>query len=272
MTLPPELAAALAAAAPRLGIFAGRVSYFSTVASTNDVAAALAAEGAPEGTTVVAGAQTAGRGRYGRAWYSPEGAGLYMSCVFRPAEGSNGQTGSAASLLTLAAAVAVADAVRAFGVPAEIKWPNDLIVRAPTGWRKLAGILAEANVSGATLEHVIVGIGINRSHASCPPDIADRVGCVEEFSGRQVSSPDLLCAALAEAARVHEHLAAGRAEAILDRWRDLAPSACGVAVEWRNGAAMHRGVTAGLDRDGALLVEEGGICHRFYSGELVWRL
>ena len=98
--------------------------------STNDDAARLADAGAPEGTWVVADAQSAGRGRLGRVWASPAGAGLYLSVVFRPDASSPGQAGDAVMpRLTLLAGVAVAEAIeRASGVAATLKWPNDVVV------------------------------------------------------------------------------------------------------------------------------------------------
>ena len=108
--------------------------WYTTVPSTNDLAGALAERGAREGCAVIAEAQTAGRGRHGRAWSSPPGAGLYISTILRPPT-------RALSLLTIAAGVAVADAIQlATGLDAQLKWPNDVYA----GDRKLAGVLAEA--------------------------------------------------------------------------------------------------------------------------------
>jgi Biotin/lipoate A/B protein ligase family len=121
--LPADLAAALDATRERRGPFGQSISYFAEATSTNDIAATLAAAGAPEGTTVIAGAQTAGRGRLGRTWFSPPGAGLYMSVILRSRE--------AAPYVTLAAGVAVAEGVRAAtGLPLELKWPNAVWSRA----------------------------------------------------------------------------------------------------------------------------------------------
>src|SRR5512134_3026231 len=100
-SLPREFVEALAAASSRLGPFAREILWYSTVSSTNDVAAVLADRDAPEGTVVVANAQTAGRGRQGRVWASPPGAGLYVSALFRPAK--------EIPLLTIAAGVAIAE-------------------------------------------------------------------------------------------------------------------------------------------------------------------
>ena len=102
--------------------------WLETTSSTNDIAGHLAQLGADEGTTVVAETQTSGRGRHGRVWFSPPGAGLYVSVILRPA-GGFAREDNPAALLTLASGVAVAEAVRAVtGLPAEIKWPNDVVI------------------------------------------------------------------------------------------------------------------------------------------------
>src|SRR5690349_10431788 len=119
--LPEDVAHALALTASRRGSFGDPLYFLSETPSTNDVAATLAERGAPEGATVFAAAQTAGRGRFGRAWFSPPGAGLYVSVVCR--------NEAAAPFVTLAGGVAVAEGVRAAtGLPVQIKWPNDVVV------------------------------------------------------------------------------------------------------------------------------------------------
>lgn len=122
--------------------------------STNDDARTAAAAGAPHGYAVVADAQSGGRGRRGRAWHSPPGENLYLSLVVRPP-----LRAVEAPLLTLAAGLAVAEALDAF-VPAHrvsIKWPNDVRIDA----RKVAGVLVEGSVRGADLAFAVVGIGVN---------------------------------------------------------------------------------------------------------------
>src|SRR5262245_9387036 len=110
----------LARVRERSGVVGRRLHWLASTGSTNDVAAHLAELGAEEGTTVVADRQTAGRGRHGRTWFSPPGAGLYVSVVLRP--GSELARRNPAALLTLASGVAVAEAVRAVtGLPAAIK-------------------------------------------------------------------------------------------------------------------------------------------------------
>ena len=138
----------------------------AVTSSTNDVAQALAEGGAPQGAVAVAFAQTAGRGRQGREWFSPPGAGIYMSVVVR--------SPAVAPMLTLAGGVAVAEGIRrATGLPVLIKWPNDVVVEdahAPGRRRKLAGILAEGSTGQSGLQHVVLGIGINVRPADYPPN------------------------------------------------------------------------------------------------------
>ena len=130
-----------------------RVYRYETVGSTNTELMALARQGAAEGTVVLAGQQTAGRGRMGRSFESPEGLGLYLSVLWRP-------EGTPEDLLPLTpmAAVSAAGAIhRVTGAPVRIKWPNDLVLEG----RKLAGILTEASLSGRGVDHVVIGIGVN---------------------------------------------------------------------------------------------------------------
>jgi BirA family biotin operon repressor/biotin-[acetyl-CoA-carboxylase] ligase len=262
--VPEDIAAALAGSAHRRGGFGSPLYYFSETGSTNDIAATLAENGAPEGATVVASSQTAGRGRFGRTWHSPEGAGLYVSIVCRDIR--------AAPLLTLAGGVAVAQGIRAAtGLPVSIKWPNDVVVGdARRGRRKLAGILAEASSGADGLQYVILGVGINLRPAAFPPDLADRVTSIETELGRPVDAGLVLSETLAALRLLVDRLAGGERNDVLARWRELAPSAQGATVEWTTSSGDIRGTSAGIDDDGALLVRVGARLERIISGELRW--
>ncbi len=263
--LPPEIAEAMASRRARLGAFGDPLHYFQETGSTNDVAAALADRGAAEGTTVVAAAQTSGRGRFGRAWFSPPGAGLYVSVVCR--------NRAAAPLLTLAGGVAVADGVRAAtGLPVQIKWPNDNVVESgrPPRRRKLAGILAEGSSGADGLHHVILGFGINVRTAAYPPALADSATSIETELGRDPDSGAILAETLAALAGRVAELASGRPGPLLTRWRALAPSAHGTSVAWDTPGGPRHGTAAGLADDGALLVQVGDRVERIISGEVRW--
>ncbi|MPZ16529.1 MAG: biotin--[acetyl-CoA-carboxylase] ligase [Luteitalea sp.] len=278
--LPNDLGVALAGVVQHAGAFATRVLFRPIVASTNDEAAALAAGGAPEGTIVIAEEQTAGRGRRGRTWHSPAGAGVYFSIVFRPTGAESLTTqggGSATALLTVMSGVAVAEGIRqASGLAVAIKWPNDVVVEARvpvTGRarrRKLAGILAEAAVTGEQLQHVIVGIGVNVREAPRPREIVQLATSIEGELGRSCERGALVAAIVAALAFWRRRTLAGDLQAVLQRWRELSPSSRGVRVGWEAQGRLRRGVTAGIDSTGALLVDTPEGRERVVAGELSW--
>jgi len=257
---PRECADALTGAAARLGPLSRRIHYFSSIGSTNDVAAELAAAGDAEGTVVFADAQTAGRGRRGRTWFSPPGAGLYVSVILMPSRAHDASR--AHMLTTLAAGVAIAEGIgEATGLRAELKWPNDLFV----GRRKLAGILAEG-----VADAVVLGYGINVGSAAYPPELSSRVTSLESELGRAVDRPAVFVETLAALAARYADLLAGRFDAILDAWRARAPMAQGARVSWTTPAGVQTGVTAGIDDQGALLVKTADRIERIVAGEVTW--
>ena len=240
-----------------------QIIRLATVGSTNDVAASL-----PEGSVVVAEQQTAGRGRRGRAWFSPPGSGLYVSAVLAPARAT--EPARAVGLLTLAAGVAIAEAIQdAAALRVDVKWPNDLYV----GTRKLGGILAEATTSGgAPVDRVVVGFGVNVVAAAYPPDVADRATSLEqETGGRPVDRERLLHASLAALAKRYDDLLVGRFDDILHAWRARAPSAAGARVTWLSASGPVDGLTAGVDGAGALQIRIDDRLERIVAGEIIWR-
>jgi BirA family biotin operon repressor/biotin-[acetyl-CoA-carboxylase] ligase len=245
----------------RLGPIGSTFRFFPTIGSTNDVALSLGAEGA----VVVADAQTSGRGRRGHVWFSPPGSGLYVSVVLTP--GRSPQPARATGLLTIAAGVALADAIDAStGLTPTLKWPNDLFA----GRRKLGGILAEAASSGGSLDVVVVGFGINVGPMAYPPALADQATSLEAELGRAVDRAHVFAEALAALAPRYRVLLDGRFDAILDAWRRRAPAAIGTRVSWTDASGVRRGTTAGIDDEGALLVRGPDRMHRIVAGELTW--
>ena len=258
--LPADLDARLRSAAARLGPFGGKVRQYGHVRSTNDVAAKLADQGAPHGTVVVADAQTAGRGRHGNRWFSPGGAGLYVSVLLRTVS---------TPVLTLAAGVAVAEALRAGeGLETTLEWPNDVVVAAAGRSRKVAGILAEATTVRGRVERVIIGIGVNLREVAWPAELAERAGSVEGQTGRRVDPARLLVELLAALATRCAEIESGTLAGLLARWEALAPSSRGTRLEWSVGSVRHRGVTEGVDEHGALLVRVGTRLERLAGGEV----
>ena len=257
--IPDDIGEGLVRAAARLGRFAHHLSWHEQVASTNDIAIAAAEQGAPEGFVVAANAQSSGRGRLGRSWASPPGAGLYVSAILRPAP-------QVLPLITIAAGVAVADGIEAAtGLRPCVKWPNDVYA----GSRKLAGILAEAGSSAAG-EHVVVGFGINLRPAAYPPDVAARATSVEAELGRGVDRGLVLAECLAALSMRYEVLQRGAGDVVISAWRARAAGHMGRPVEWDVERGTRRGVAHDIDAHGALLVRVDDQIVRVISGEVRW--
>jgi BirA family biotin operon repressor/biotin-[acetyl-CoA-carboxylase] ligase len=257
---PAEIAEALTRVAPRLGVFAAPVAWYSEITSTNDVVAARAEQGAPEGTVVAADTQTAGRGRQRRGWSSPAGAGVYVSVLLRPSI-------DAAALLTIAAGVAIAEGIEAAtGLVTQVKWPNDIYASG----RKLAGILAEAGSSANALQYVVLGFGINVMPAAYPPDVAARATSIESELGRGVDRGLVLAECLAALAARYTDLQGRRGAAVVDAWRRRAAMTFGRPLAWQAHGRTQRGVAENIDDAGALLVRTGNGVERLVSGDVEW--
>jgi BirA family biotin operon repressor/biotin-[acetyl-CoA-carboxylase] ligase len=138
------------------------VEEVGVIGSTNDEAMARGRAGAPHGTVISATAQTKGRGRQGRSWHAPPGENLTLSVVLRPK-----LPPAAVPPLTLAAGVAVWDALNSLGFRASIKWPNDLLIEG----KKVAGILTETSTRGDRLDLAVVGVGLNVNTTAFPAEL-----------------------------------------------------------------------------------------------------
>lgn len=257
---PADVATAVGAAVDRLGAFSN-LRYADSIGSTNDAALALAAAGAPEGASVLADQQTAGRGRRGRSWSSPPGAGLYLSIIFRDRDFPK-----APGLVTLGAGVAAATAIQAAcGLPVRLKWPNDLVIGAE--WRKLGGILCEAQGSDA----LVVGIGINLTAAAHPPDVSARATSVEGELGRSVDRASIIVEMLAGLRELAATLRAGSGATVVSGWRERAADGWRAApVQWIDGERTVHAVAKDIDTDGGLIVERDGRLERVVAGEVLW--
>lgn len=223
------------------------IQHFDSLPSTNLEAMKRAADGAPEGLVVVADEQTAGRGRLGRHWSSPKGAGLYFSVVLRPQ--ANARTWP---LITFAAAVAVHDALfRCCNLRTDIKWPNDIIVNG----RKLCGILAETVESGARAS-IVLGIGVNLTLTAFPPELSETATSIQSATGA-VPNAEIVLRAILEAfqSRYATLLQDGGREEVIKQWSQNSSFAAGKQIRVKNGHETIEGISRGVERDGALRVE-----------------
>jgi len=140
----------------------GDIRFFDTIGSTNDEALAWAANDTPDLSVVIADEQTAGRGRLDRKWFTPKGTALAFSIVLRPTPEERPHLTRIVGL----AALGVAESLRERGLDARIKWPNDVLIQN----RKVCGILIESVWSGEDIDCVVIGIGVNVSQGSVPPE------------------------------------------------------------------------------------------------------
>ena len=241
-------------------VFTGPVYYFETLNSTNDLAKELAAQGAPEGAVVVAEAQTGGRGRLGREWDSPPGAGLYVSLVLRPM-----LPPMELPQITLTTAVAVVRAVRRVaGLAPGIKWPNDLLIKG----KKLGGILTEMETESDRIRHVVVGLGLNVNNPGFPSELAATATSLTLEAGRTFSRVHLLQAWLEEFEELYGRFLQQRFPEILEEWKSYAVT-LGKMVTVRQGPREISGQATDVAPDGALLLRtNNGEMVRVTSGEI----
>jgi BirA family transcriptional regulator, biotin operon repressor / biotin---[acetyl-CoA-carboxylase] ligase len=225
--------------------------------STNADLAALAAEGEPAGLVLVAGEQTAGRGRLGRTWSAPAGTALTFSVLLRPAVPAN-----RLGWLPLATGLAVADAVRSTaGLGVGLKWPNDVLA----GDRKLGGILVE-RVGGT--DAAVVGIGLNVAmRADLLPVPSATSLAVELAPAAAPRLDDLLDAVLGRLAERYLAWEAGTEQSGDYRAACLTLGRT-VRVDVPAGAAL-TGTAVDVDEDGRLLVETDGGVQAVAAGDVV---
>ena len=236
-----------------------RIVRLATTASTMDDAAALAAGGEPEGTVVVAGVQTAGRGRAGRGWAAPVGTSILCSVLLRPTVAP-----SRLGTLPLLAGVAVAETVEAVtDRGCQLKWPNDVLI----GSGKVAGVLMAARADADRVEHAIVGIGLNVNVA--PDALPAGAASLLAATGRGHDLDAVLALLLRRLDAAYRAFIERGGRPELDGWRRRALY-LGEPVAVRDGERTLRGVMRGVADDGALLLErEDGALARVVAGDLV---
>lgn len=221
---------------------------FDILESTNTEALNQARLGAGEGVCVVARQQTAGRGRYGRTWISERDAGLYFSVILRskinPRE---------LPLITLMAGVAVHETLAEFGIKADIKWVNDILVNE----KKIAGILAETTETADGVA-VVVGIGINLKSSSFSPDLVTTATCVEDSTSTTVSHDELIEVLTRHLGSFYEVLQSeDGATKIIENWTQRSSYSSGKIVRAVLNSETITGVTDGLEDNGALRIKRG---------------
>jgi BirA family transcriptional regulator, biotin operon repressor / biotin---[acetyl-CoA-carboxylase] ligase len=246
----------------RIGL---QVYLFGEVSSTNVVLRRLAETGAADGTVVLAEAQTMGRGRLGKPWYSPAALNLYASVLFRPAIPP-----AAVPVFAFISSLAVTDAIRAHGLPATIKWPNDVLIEG----RKVAGTLVTYAVAGEVVEYVILGIGVNLNvdraalRAALGPAAASATS-LREAAGHRVDRNAFAATFLELLEQWDNQYRSRGPAAVMAAWRER-DALAGHAVEIRGEGDSYAAEALGVNDDGRLVVEDTrGVRHQVLTGEVL---
>lgn len=225
-------------------MFSEQIIYLESVDSTNTYLKQLAAQGAAEGTVVMAREQTAGRGTGGRSFFSPAGEGLYLSLLLRP-------KAELAQLFTLTgrAAVAVREGIeKACGAPCRIKWLNDIYLNG----KKLCGILTELSPG---LDYVVIGVGVNltQSRAAFARQGLEGIATSLLGEGFEVDRELLTACILEKLEEMYRRFPEGKEEC-LRRYRTHCLT-IGRRVTYQENGRDFEGIASAIDEDFALVVD-----------------
>jgi len=245
--------------------YIGKEIYtFHEVESTNSVAKFLAGYEAPEGTVVISEIQTKGKGRRGKKWESPVG-GIWLSIILKPDIDP-----SKAPIITLATGVAVAKTLREMNIDARIKWPNDILINN----KKVCGILTEANAKFNTVDHVIVGVGIDTKLDTdiLADDLREGTTSLSKETDKEIKESKIIAKFLNEFEKIYNLFKDEKFDEILYEWRTMAQT-IGNYVEIKQPLGkVYRGVAVGINNQGALILELGnGELKKIISGECILR-
>jgi len=236
-----------------------KIFYFDSLNSTMDMATQLALKGAREGTVVLVETQTKGRGRLGRAWYSPKYKGLYFSLILRPKISLD-----KASIITLLAGVSICEAIKeVLGLGLQIKWPNDILMHI----KKLGGILTEIKAEVDEVNFIVIGVGLNINNES--KSLISGSTSLRENKDEQLSRINILQEVLYRLEVNYQILDKKGAKPIIDKWRQYAVT-LGRRVKVYSHKEHLEGEAFDIDSDGGLLIRnDSGITQKVIAGDVV---
>ena len=219
-----------------------KIITYPSLSSTNDIAKREAKKGAREGTVVLAGEQTAGRGRIKRAWLSPRGS-IALSIILHP-------TPAQLPCLIMVASLAVARCIEKVDLKTQIKWPNDVLIKG----KKICGILVESDVRGSAVDYAVIGIGINVNLKPAEfPEIAATATSLFNELGREVPLQEIVRCLLGEVENLY--LALPEGDSVFREWRDRLVT-LGKEVEVSSGKTSYKGVAESVASDGSLFLRQ----------------
>ena len=244
-------------------IFGKEIIYYSEITSTNDVAIEFAKNGAEEGTIVIADNQTMGRGRRGRRWLALPETCILASIILKPS--------LSLKQINIIAPIAITSVAKAInettGLPAFIKWPNDVII----GEKKVSGVLTEIRTEKDHINFAIVGIGVNVNipKDEIPPEISDIATSLNIELGYEISRIHLLQEILRQFENRYLSLNEATYNEFLDEWKSLSAT-IGKEVQIKSESDIRLGIALDIDEAGALIVrlDSGGI-HKIINDDLV---
>lgn len=241
-------------------IIGGKMIHFNSLESTNKTAKEVAVVN-DEGTVVVAEQQTKGKGRLGREWISPNRKGLYFSVILKPDTDP-----TKVAKLTLLGAASVNRGLLDLGIQSLIKWPNDIVING----KKVAGILTEMSCELGTINHIIIGIGINvnQSKEEIPYDLRDRATSLLMESGKAINRKELFAAILNRLDQFYmEFLQDENMDGVLEICRENS-AVIGKDVLVIQGDNSRKGHVVGINHSGELQVRFDTGLETVFSGEV----
>lgn len=231
----------------------GDIRFHPRVGSTNDIALAWATEGAKDFSLVIADEQTSGRGRMGRRWLTPPGSALALSLILHPTPVEREHI----SLLSGLGALALTQVLIKYGLPAQIKWPNDILIAD----KKTAGVLVETVWMGDQVESAVIGIGVNVLPESVPPAGEIRFPATSiHTEGVKIDRLDLLHDLLVQLALLRPQPQLSTQD-LVRAWENVLAYKGEMVQVWTNPAeggvaeSPMTGIVLGLESDGALKLE-----------------
>lgn len=252
---PWEIARALHTA-----VIGREIVYREIVDSTNTLAFQLALDGCPDGTCVVAESQTSGRGRLQRRWSSPRAKNVYVSVVLRPLVHP-----SRIYPLSFISSLAVFDTLREAGITPRLKWPNDVLI----GDRKVCGTLIELSTEADRVRFCVIGIGlnVNMGGKDLDPEIAGIATSLLLETKKRFERASVCGILLNGLEKYYETAKREGMEEICRLWEERARTK-GTYMEIRQMSTVYRGISEGIDKDGAILLNENGVVTRVIAGDV----
>ncbi len=226
--------------------FGKTMHHFDSLESTNVFAKGIAAEGTPEGTTVVAEFQTQGKGRQGRLWYSSPGENLTFSLIVRPR-----LSAKFVGIVSLYASLCVANAVRKQSqLELQCKWPNDILYNR----QKICGILSESIFAQGVLSSVVIGVGLNVNEKNFPADLRQPATSLAIACKKDFDRVALLCEILQEFESSYALLTDKHSPHLIERWSKLCPMFGREATITQDGKTI-TGIARSIGEDGQLILD-----------------